>query len=202
MLARQGAHRRRHPLRVERCIRLGRGCGCPPGASGRPREAVDREDVTGCSLQPIPLSTSTLRCVRIPLVTSIGFPMPITESSSAILPRSSLQRMQSRADHRTTTPRYRGRSPGPEWSCGWAASPNVARSPTTVGSRSADRHRRRWRRCRSRRAFLHVVKRAIEITDVLFHLPAAARASEQTRATPREQRTTPLLHEAQDAFHR
>jgi hypothetical protein len=44
------------------------------------------------------------------------------------LPRSSLRRSQGRADHRTRTPRYRGRSPGLEWSCGWAASPTVASS--------------------------------------------------------------------------
>jgi hypothetical protein len=52
----------------------------------------------------------------------------LTELSSATLPRSSLRRSQGRADHRSRTPRYRGRSPGPEWSCGWAAPPTVARA--------------------------------------------------------------------------
>lgn len=44
----------------------GRGYGCARVAIDLPRKAVDRGDVASCSLQPIQLSSSTLRCIRIP----------------------------------------------------------------------------------------------------------------------------------------
>jgi hypothetical protein len=199
MIARQGAHPRRHPLCEERSTRLVRGMGTRPPLSvlrrgGRPRRC--RRLLSAAKSQ---FSTSTLRCARIPFRRCAnGCPGAHPKPASAILPRSSLRRSQGRADHRTWTP-------GSPWPASWT------RVMTRLGrvtdrdrdfSRSADRRRVGWRAA-FRSGVFFPRGAMIPATDAPFHRAGRQRVPRAaTRTSSRMQRTTLHLGEIQGAFHR
>jgi hypothetical protein len=117
----------------------GRGCECPRVAIDLPHEAVDREDVASCSLQPIQFSTSTLRCVRIPFnepptVSRVSSPSPRRR-------RCPVPPCGARRAELITGRRHPGTVAGPQDSSGAAVGPHLRtrlmRSrPWLVGARA------------------------------------------------------------------
>jgi hypothetical protein len=198
MLARQGSHPRRHPLCDERCTRLVRGYGYPLSAIGPPpgRSTDKMSPAALCS--QFQFSTSTLRCARISIRAGLPVSREPTKPASVTLPRSPLRRSQSRADHRTWTPRLPWPAPRTRVMMRLGRITDRARDFSRSGDRRLAAGELRFARASSSRAKRWSLSRTPPfIAPGDTKVPRAA-----TRTSSRMQRTTPHLGEIQGAFNR